>query len=71
MTVSLALGWWLLPLLITVAAFASAILVSRRQSPASGLLGPFNLIATFVLLIIAGVISLWAWLAYLIWRMFG
>lgn len=66
--VSFSLGWWLLPLLVTVAAFARAALIIRRQSAAGDWLGPFNIIAAMVLLIIAAVISLTAWLAYFIWR---
>jgi len=69
-TVSFALGWWLAPLLVTVAAFAHAIVTIRRQPAAGDLLGPFNVIAALVHLIIAKVISLSAWLAYFIWRVF-
>lgn len=63
-------AWWLLPLLVTVLAFARAVHVFRRQANAAGLLGPFNVIVAMVLFVIAAAISLAAWLAYFIWRVF-
>jgi hypothetical protein len=62
---------WLLPLLVTIAAFVRAFLVFRRQASAQGLLGPFNVIIAMVLLVIASAISLAAWLAYFMWLVLG
>lgn len=70
MTVSLALGWWLLPLLVTVAAFAHAVLIIRRKPVRGDMPGPFKIVVAYVLLINAGVFSLAAWLGYFIWRVF-
>lgn len=62
---------WLLPLLVTIAAFVRAVLVFRRQTPAGGFLGPFNIVIAIALLVLASAVSLVAWLAYFMWLVFG
>ena len=71
MTVSLSLGWWLVPVLVTILAFARAILLIRRQTPGSDYGAVYNAVAAFIMLMIAAVISLAAWLGWLIWRAFA
>ena len=62
---------FVLPALVTLLAFAWAIILIRRQSLSFGVAGPFAIVAAFVLLIVAAFVSLLAWLGWLIWWVFA
>ncbi|MFG1465278.1 hypothetical protein V5F77_20550 [Xanthobacter sp. DSM 24535] len=72
MTISISLGWWLLPAIITVASYASALVLSARSASRTPRGGNYNFgsmwdaMLAVVLLLIATVISMAAWLAWVL-----
>lgn len=70
MSFSISLGWWLLPALITTLSFAWAVMLGRRQCASSPRGGDYNFAPLFdgifciIMLLLAAVASLIAWLVY-------
>lgn len=74
MTISISLGWWLLPAIITVASYASALFLSARSASQIPRGVDYNFGAAWdamimgILLLIATVVSMAAWL---LWALVG
>lgn len=74
MSMTIHLGWWLLPTIITLGSFGAALFLERRESARLPRGGDYNFSGAFhglfagLLLLLASVLSLAAWL---VWALFG
>jgi len=66
MTFHITIGWWLLPLLITAASFAWAVVESKADAKqGDGLFGGFTVVlAVMFRMPVAAAVSLLAWLIW-------
>lgn len=64
MTFTITMGWWLVPLAITVATFGGFAVWSISQPPASGYDSIGAGIAAAMVFLLATVVSLVAWLVW-------
>lgn len=64
MTFAITFGWWLVPALVTVAAFGAAYLAMPSRRPPSGYGDIGGAIVALVEFAAAAILSLIAWLAW-------
>lgn len=65
MRISFLVGWWLLPLLITVASYAWALPMRENERPTGGMFSGLGYaIGGTLRLLVATVASLLCWLAW-------
>lgn len=67
MSFTITLGWWLMPLAVTVAAFGYRWMFHQNDVYSGGFMN-LNELGRLLTALLAGVISLTAWL---IWALFG
>jgi len=59
---TITIGWWLLPLLVTVASFAWAIPMRKHERPTGGMFDGLGYVLGAIRTLVALVVSLAAWL---------
>lgn len=68
MTVTLSVGWWLLPLGITIGAFGAYAVWEARQPPPTGWGDAAGGIVSLLAVGVAAIVSLVAWLIWALLR---
>ena len=69
MTFTISIGWWLLPVSITVASFSWGLWVRESERPTGGMFDGLDAAVGLMIRVpSAAAVSLAAWLVWALWR---